>query len=224
MSPERTPNSPHPSMKHADIELLSAYLDRELDLAEARALTTHLASCPGCRSRLAGLEDVVGSLGRLEREAPPPWLAQRVRRAAHTPPPGIWQRIFRPLLQLPLRSPIGSTLSMATALAVVVLLAASGERGEHRGLPGPGPDPVIQTSIVVAGRTFVLYENEDIWVEKGLTGGLGLGLQPEARIATSSPTGRALLARYSDLEYLLSDGSRVVMRYQRETLELWSGV
>jgi anti-sigma factor RsiW len=228
MITERTTNSTHPptsrAIKHPDIEVLSAYLDREIDLTEARSVESHLASCAGCRSRLAGLEDVVGNLGRLEREAPPPWLAQRVRHAVRSPRPGVWERVFRPLLQLPLRAPIGSTLSMATALAAVFLIAAaSGERVATYPGPVAYPDPPIQTSIVVAGRTFLLRD-DDVWVEKGLTGVLGLGPQPEARIATSSPTGRALLARYSDLGYLLSDGSRVVMRYQRETLELWSGL
>ncbi len=38
-----------------------------------------------------------------------------------------------------------------------------------------------------------------------------------------SPAGRALLAKFSDLGVLLADGSKVVLRDNRETLELWNG-
>ena len=57
-------------------------------------------------------------------------------------------------------------------------------------------------------------------MEQGLTPGPA----PQESIDARSPEGRALLARYSDLGYLLADGSRVLMRYRRgETLELRSG-
>jgi Putative zinc-finger len=222
-------NLSHP--KHATTELLSAYLDHEIDLVKARALEAHLETCLSCRRRLSELQSVVGSLGRLEREAPPPWLGQRVRHAMSSPRPSLWERFARPLLQVPRRSPIGSTLSMAVALGILLLGASAGE--QRRGLPGiasyPGPAPYpdhpIPTTIVVAGRTFVLSrafplrEDEDVWVEQGL-----LGRRPEARVRVTSPEGRALLARYQDLGYLLADGSRVVMRYRRETLELSAGL
>lgn len=223
----------HTRHRHLDTELLSAYLDREIGLVEARAVETHLENCLTCRGRLADLKRVVASLGSLGREAPPPWLARQVQSAVAAPRPGLWERFFDPLLQVPLRSPIGSTLSMATGLAVVCLLALSGERVDRQGLPGlatyPGPvayptdDPnfvLTQTTSEIAGRTFVLWEDEDLWVEQreGLR-----PLQPEARVTVSSPRGRALIARYEGLGDLLADGSRVVMRYRTETLELWSG-
>ena len=112
----------------------------------------------------------------------------------------------------------------------------------------PGPvevkeDPnfiLTETTIDVAGRTFVRQEDKDlwnylvydtagqteatdrsrpVWVEQGLPPGGA----PLASVDAKSPEGRALLARYRDLGYLLADGSRVVMRYQRATLELRSG-
>ena len=92
----------------------------------------------------------------------------------------------------------------------------------------------------MAGRKFVRHEDDDVWnaflystagptasdgeevrnvwVEQGLSEGA-----PAAQIDARSPQGRALLARDPDLGYLLADGSRVVMRYRRETLELRSG-
>jgi hypothetical protein len=107
----------------------------------------------------------------------------------------------------------------------------------------PTWDPRYTTS-EVAGRTFFRQEDRDVWkafvvkatgtvaegaaaddangrtvwVEEGL-----LGHKPQAQIDAASPVYRALLARYSDLGYLLEDGSRVVLRYRRETLELRGG-
>jgi len=112
----------------------------------------------------------------------------------------------------------------------------------------PANDPIWDpryTTSEVAGRTFVRQEDRDVWkafvvkatgtaaeggaaaddasgrtvwVEEGL-----LGHKPQAHVDAASPVGRALLARYSDLGYLLEDGSRVVLSYQRETLELRRG-
>jgi hypothetical protein len=114
--------------------------------------------------------------------------------------------------------------------------------------PGPvGDDPdqkYMETTSNVAGRTFVRHEEEDVWnafrygytgtmVDDELTGGKRDGelwveeglasYKPRAQIDASSAMGRALLARYSDLRVLLEDGSRVVLRYRRETLELRGG-
>ena len=222
---------------HLDTELLSAYIDREVDLIAARAVEAHVADCPSCHRRLSQLRRVSISLSQLDSVAPPPWLAQRVRAAVATPPPSFWQRLSRVLLQVPLQSPVGSTLSAAVALAVVLYLGTLGAyRGERQNLlwlagwPGPVSVPIddpywhlTPTTSEVAGRLFVLRGDslrgdQDVWVEQGLR-----GARPGERIAVSSPEGKKLLARYSDLEYLLADGSRVVMRYRQETLELWSG-
>ena len=212
--------------RHLDTELLSAYLDREVSLREARILEAHLETCLPCRRRLDELQRTVGRLTRIERAAPPPWLAQRVRRALDAPPPTLFERFVKPMLQVARRSPIGSTLSMAVALGLIVLVASAGQQANPRAFvnftnfPGPVDDPnwhITPTTIEVADREFVLRD-DDVWVEKGL-----FVLQPESSITVSSPEGRALLARYRDLGYLLADGSRVMMRYQTETLELWSG-
>jgi hypothetical protein len=106
----------------------------------------------------------------------------------------------------------------------------------------PNWDPRYTTS-EIAGRTFFRQEDKDVWkafvvkatgtvaegsaddasvrtvwVEEGL-----LGHKPQAQIGAASPAGRALLARSPDLGILLEDGSRVVLRYRRETLELRGG-
>jgi len=65
---------------HATTERLSAYLDRQLPTAESREVEDHLADCPVCRQRFAGMRNVVASLRHLERMAPPPTLGGLVAR------------------------------------------------------------------------------------------------------------------------------------------------
>ena len=61
-----------------DQDLLSAYLDRELDRAEIDDLENHLEACPHCQRQLDGLVKVTGALRSLERVAPPPILDELV--------------------------------------------------------------------------------------------------------------------------------------------------
>jgi hypothetical protein len=238
--------------QHANTELLSAYLDDEVGLVEARALESHLESCGACRARLRALRGVVHQLSALERPAPPPWLITQVRREVlYTPKESLWARLGRSLMQVPFAAPAASMLVSVTFM--VLLFSSFGGGIVKQGLPGlanyPGPveelkaDPnqeVIEATSEVAGRKFVRHEDDDVWnawlyatagpaasadqpvknvwVEQGLP-----DHAPIARVDARSPQGRALLARDPDLGYLLADGSRVVMRYQRETLELRSG-
>jgi anti-sigma factor RsiW len=50
---------------------LSAYIDGELDDADARALETHLRQCDVCTTTLAGLRDVVAAARTLPDHEPP---------------------------------------------------------------------------------------------------------------------------------------------------------
>jgi Putative zinc-finger len=244
------------STRHPALEALSAYLDDEVDLVEARALEAHLQTCDDCRGKLRGLRGVVHTLSALDRPAPPPWLHTQVRREVlYRKPEPLLKRLIWQFLQLPLAAPVASAFSVFLSAGFVLLLFSSFSGGLSRdGLsrlatyPGPvkpqlDPDFVlIETTSEVAGRTFVRQEDKSlwnfflydtagqtesdvrqrtVWVEQGLTP----NRPPKASIDARSPEGRALLARYSDLGYLLADGSRVLMRInQRETLELRSGV
>jgi hypothetical protein len=69
------------------------------------------------------------------------------------------------------------------------------------------------TTSEVAGREFIWTDSG--WIQKGLE-----GQTPVTRVEAGSPQGRALLTRYSDLEFLLADGSPVVLRYNLETVEI----
>jgi anti-sigma factor RsiW len=122
------------------------------------------------------------------------------------------------------------------ALLVAVLLLQNGESG------GPGmaslvpklppgqpeflvseafgevPAVLPQTTSEVAGRVFVW--SDDVWVQRGVDASrAGRARAVPAR----SAAGRQLLAKLSDLGVLLADGSRVVLRYNYETLEIWNG-
>jgi Putative zinc-finger len=206
---QRTPPAPPPASLAVQI--------RERAAAEARART------PGT--------------ARWSRQQPPaPWLRRWLRSVRSSleyllQPASWWHGLP------PLRSSFGAPLSAGLALLVAVLLLQNGESGLMPGLASPYPPmprarpaflvseafgdaPAVlpQTTSEVAGRVFVW--SGDLWVQQGIDPG-NAG-QPRAVLARS-PAGRALLAKFADLGVLLADGSRVVLRDNFETLELWNG-
>ncbi len=79
---------------------LSAYLDKELPLAEDTAVREHLLDCPDCARELAELVRTMELLKGLPKVEPPPWLASRIMarvREAAEEQPGLWQRMLQPL-------------------------------------------------------------------------------------------------------------------------------
>jgi hypothetical protein len=221
--------------RHLSSEQLSAHLDGEVDFPESREIQSHLASCEGCRDRYQAMKQTVGAVWRLDRSAPPVGLSTRVRAevAAVRRPQSSVRDFFglrhRPVLHT------GAAMGLALVLSLVVVGGGgSGQRGfdvPSTDQEGSGvevvtilsePPPVLPlTTSKVAGREFVWTElgGGDVWVQRGLEGEI-----PEARVSAQSPQGRELLARYSDLGLLLADGSRVVLRYRLETVELSKGV
>jgi len=139
----------------------------------------------------------------------------------------------------PLRGSFDAARPLVTAglaLLVAVLLLQNGESGGAGlaplmpKLPAGAPEFLVseafgevpavlpQTTSEVAGRVFVL--SDDVWVQRGIDARpAGLARAVPAR----SAAGRRLLAKFSDLGVLLADGSRVVLRDNYETLELWNG-
>ncbi len=187
---------------------------------------------------------LVRGLRRLEQPALPPALAERIRWQVERPAPppatafGAWWRRLRARFEargldgryVPGLPALSTPLAMALALLVSVLLfeqQSTWRRLEAGVDPRPAPefrveeafgDPPLglpPTTSEVAGRVFVLTGNT--WVQRGIDGG-----SPEARIHAHSAEGRQLLAQLSDLGVLLADGSRVVLRYNLQTLELTS--
>jgi negative regulator of sigma E activity len=184
----------------------------------------------------AGSGDRAGGLDRL--------LASRW--ASRLPRSQQWLRALRSLRSWlwwqglpPLRGSFSTARPLVTAgmaVLVAVLLLQNGENGGSGlgaltpKLPHAGPEflvseafgdapPVLpQTTSEVAGRVFVW--SDDVWVQRGVDA--GPAGQPR-EVPARSPAGRALLAKFSDLGMLLADGSRVVLRYNYETVELWNG-
>ncbi|HET6793166.1 MAG TPA: zf-HC2 domain-containing protein [Acidimicrobiales bacterium] len=77
--PQAPPEHPH--------DLLSAYLDGELDRAHRRTVERHLAGCEDCREELASVQEARSWLRGLQPVDPPSdWLDRLWRR---------WQRLLR---------------------------------------------------------------------------------------------------------------------------------
>jgi hypothetical protein len=211
--------------RHVTTEQLSAYLDRELGLAERRQIEAHLAACSACGTQLDSMRRVLNGLGSIRRTAPPPAIAQQIRsriaaEAAAPAPP--FRRLLFLVSGLSRRQSLQTSLAMALTLVVCVSLVGHGMGiGEAKpqeevfvvDVSPETPLSLPQTKSTVAGRDFVLTEVG--WVQEGLE-----GKQPASLVDIHSPEGQALLTQYSDLGFLLADGSPVVLRYNLETVEL----
>lgn len=226
-------------IRHLTSEQLSAYLDGEAAFHESREIEGHLAACAGCRDRFDTMQRTVSGVWRLERAAPPPGLSTRVRAevaAARQPEPVFARNLASYVFGLPNRPSLRTAAAVALPLVLSLFLFTNGieqKAGLEQSLmPPPALVEVVTvvpsadlppflplTTSKVAGREFVWREGGDVWVQKGLEGEV-----PAARLSAQSPQGRELLARYSDLGFLLAEGSRVVLRYRLETVELSQGV
>ena len=218
---------------HISSESLSAYLDGESRAAELRKLEAHLEVCTTCTDRLERLRGTAFAVARsVRREAPPPYLAARIRSrvAAEEAARGPVARFFRFLLDVPLRPGFSAPLAAGLTVVLSTLLlsqgmgpssfapsVSAGHKPKFKVTEGVGDVSwVPQTTTEVAGRQFVL--RYDVWVQSGVS-----DIVPSDIVATGSPQGKEILARLSGLAMLLADGSRVVIRDQRRTLELSSG-
>jgi putative zinc finger protein len=224
--------------RHLSSEQLSAHLDGEVAFPESREIQSHLAACEDCRDRFEALQHTVGGIWRLERAAPPVGLATRVRAevAAASRPQTPVRSFVTYIFGLSSRPVLRTAAAMGLALVLSLFLVTNGvgPKRDFDALDAParnavevvtveplGDPPLFlpQTTSQVAGREFVWTETQDIWVQRGLEGEV-----PEARISAQSPQGRELLKKFSELGLLLADGSRVVLRYRLETVELSKGV
>lgn len=210
--------------RHISTEQLSAYLDSEVGVVEMRQLEAHCAACPECGARLASMRRVVTGLGRVERAALPPGLHQQIRRQVVQEVPVYGMRKVLQSLRFmlfPLRPGMQTAAAMGLAL-VVGLFAVSHSVVE----PVPAPKEIEEVTVKpgaqfdwqpttseVAGREFVWTEAG--WVQRGLEGTV-----PAAHVDANSPRGKELLKRYSDLRYLLVEGSPVVLTYGLQTVEI----
>jgi hypothetical protein len=121
---------------------LSAYLDGELPISEAREVEAAIARSPALRAEYEQLRRVVEVLqteGPIE--APASLDATLRRRLAAEPMPSRWRRI------LP-RVPLEALALAAVALVALVVVTRSGPGHEPAAaLPAPEPDPVAAAPV-----------------------------------------------------------------------------
>lgn len=220
--------------RHATTAQFSAYLDRELGAVELWQLEAHCASCEECGARLASMRRVVRGLDSIGRAVPPPALRQQIRRQVitqATAPPHGFRAAFeafrmhllamqQPMHLLAMQSTLRTASVMGLALVVGLFVYS---HQEPRAVAAPqeivtvtpySDSPVAHTTTSkVAGREFILTDSG--WIQRGL-----VGKTPEAHVEAGSPAGKALLNKYSGLEWLLADGSPVLLRYNLETVEI----
>jgi hypothetical protein len=80
---------------HDELDLLSPYLDGELDASDRARLDVHMASCAECRATLIGLQATVADLRTLPEPTPTPqdsWALRAAIRRARSPMRK-WQRV-----------------------------------------------------------------------------------------------------------------------------------
>jgi len=181
MVPELREREPHVAG-----ERLGAFVDGELESAEAEAVRRHLAACPACRSDA----NILGRAGALLREAvaaepaPDPevvWRAVRERVQAEMPTRGPipTRRRFSPPAWLAWPRPLVWT---AAALVLIAGLTLLQTREWVTPAPGPpvlplpslaaGPPSVVETLEGGGGATVMLYASPEspvpvIWVFEG---------------------------------------------------------
>jgi anti-sigma factor RsiW len=107
---------------------LPGYLDGAIPLKDHSIVREHLDSCGQCRDLLESYRRLSVSLARVERVAPPPDLAMRIRvQAAHSVSPwdGVrrsWSRAFLGFQDIFGRLAVPATGGILTALVVFVLI------------------------------------------------------------------------------------------------------
>ncbi len=102
---------------HAE-EMLSAYLEGELDGARKAEVETHLAGCPECASLLEAVRDARDALGALPELEPSPDLLRRLYAIPER------KRRFRPIRDFLLRPSLQPLFAGATGLLVLISFLA----------------------------------------------------------------------------------------------------
>lgn len=123
---------------HDELELLSSYLDGELDASERSRLDTHMTTCADCRATLAGLRATIADLKALPEPVPSPqdsWALRAAIRRARSPLRK-WQRISYAA---------GAVAAAAIAFVVMTLPGDNGGRGTALQAESAGGVPVFQS-------------------------------------------------------------------------------
>lgn len=212
---------------HATADSLSLYLDAALPAAERERVKVHLAGCPDCRRRLAGLRRVVAGLGRLPAAAPPEDLGARVAREVRLRGRRSgWRRLLDGELPAPVVSaPPMHLLALILALGAIVYLFALGleryqqrptrivplanPRGASARPPEPAAPGVAGESLYLLGGRFRRVEG--VWVEDGLA-----DLDPDERLSLAAPAAPVP----PEVAQLVALGAPLRLRVGEEVVEI----
>lgn len=111
-------------------QLLQLYLDRQLSLAQTRALERHLARCGDCRSEWMLLEDVAAGVHSLSHVTEPSWLTDaimvRVAEMTALPPAEPVIEPLKPRQRMAQRAPFRLTLQDLVLSSLLATIVVSG--------------------------------------------------------------------------------------------------
>ncbi len=131
-------------MTHPSTDVLSAYLDGELDPEAERETAAHLAGCPACGVLLAELRRVLVRAQALEDRPPRQDLWPGVAAAIGAAPARRW----RANVPVPLLLAAGIALMLLSGTVVALLLG----RGPGSGPGGAGGATLPPGAVLTAGR------------------------------------------------------------------------
>jgi anti-sigma factor RsiW len=193
-------------MRHMELDLLSAYLDRELDRDELEHAELHLGQCLHCRQRLDGLRRVAGALGALGDVMPPPSLGEAVARQVRLEAEerGLMARL-RMRHQAARRAPahLFVSFTLVAALAVILYVYVDAvERHERRpiliALPAQTQIHSLALDRANSALPLLLWRDGNGWREEGLEDGV-----PFRRIAPDSAEAGEIFAEIPGLQSLV---------------------
>ncbi len=113
--------------EHASEDLISQWLDRELDSEQAGRIEEHLKGCQSCRTLESELSDASRLFRGMEPAEPPPYLWTRIAAQLQSDTREEKHNLWRSLLQRDwLRTPV-----LATAAALLLTIAGTLAYVEH---------------------------------------------------------------------------------------------
>ncbi len=215
--------------QQARAELISAYLDDQLQGEEAERFERLLEQDDSVRQQVEGMRHVVSNLRHLERMAPPPTLNQHVARriALAGEQKSLLDRVETGMAGI--QTPSNNLLMFAlvfTLAVIVYLFAVYLNQDSH--LPvifdAPKKGAIVEdiesaTSVLMGSRLF-LRQMDGKWVEDGLS---AEEIENAQAVATDSAAGRELLEHHPDLKGLTLLGD-AVFKLHGEVIELKSSL
>lgn len=203
--------------RHANVEVLSEYLDEGLTAPERGRVESHLEECVNCRDHLAGLRRVVARLEGLREAAPPAHLGRQIehRVRLETRHQGFRETLERGLDRFGSQSSLAPIFALVVAFAAILYLFSwSVER--HR---EPGTRIIIETPAgratarTIAERRFDRIEG--VWVERGTE-----VAATSERLDLRGLDAAALLREHPDLAPFAALGGAVRLRRGDAVLEV----